>query len=156
MSQEPDALLENLTPEDRNLLDKKLSQRLTTATAVFVPVVVIAAGAIYYANTSMADTIDENVLGFLNLFFVLAGLLPGRLYVNQVISFFKDKNSYQKKVYRGTVTRVDGALVMINSHELKIGKEFARKLQKGMHAEVHLSMRSNIVLSIVASPISGR
>lgn len=152
MSQEPDALLENLTPEDRHLLDKKLNQRLTAATAVFVPVVVIAAGAIYYANTSMADTIDESVLGFMNLFFVLAGLLPGRLYVNHVISFFKDKNSYQKKVYRGTVTKVEGPVVRINTHELKIGKEYTRKLQQGMQAEVHLSMRSNIILSIIASP----
>ena len=151
MSQVPDAQLENLSPSDRNLLDKKLSQRLTNSTAFFVPIVIAAAAAIWYVNTSTDIKIEDNTLGFLNLLLVIIALLPGRLYVNQVIAFFKDKNSFQKKIYRGTVAAIDGGVVTINSYELKIGKAYAGKLQKGMQAEVHLSMNSNIVLSIIAT-----
>jgi cytochrome c biogenesis protein CcdA len=148
MSQVPDAMLQDLTPADRNLLDRKLNKKIITATAVFVPAVLLAVAGLFYVNTSLADVFEENVRGFINLLLVVIGAFAGRLYVGQFLNFFKDKNSFQKKVYRGTVTAIEGRNVRINNNELKLDNEDAARLKKGAHAEVHLSLKSNIVLSV--------
>lgn len=147
MSQ-PDAQLEELTPADRNLLDRELNRGIIRATALFVPVVLIAIIAIYLANGPYRKHFTDTVLGFINLLLVVIGAFAGRMYVGHCINFFKDKNAFQKKVYRGIVTEKENGRVKINSHELKIGKEHYNKLQKGMKAEIHLSVRSGIVLDI--------
>jgi hypothetical protein len=147
MSQ-PDALLEDLTPADRNLLDRKLNQGMVRATAIFVPAVLLAFLALYVANTIYREHFRTEVLGFLNLLLVIIGAFAGRIYVGHCLNFFKDKNAFQKKVYRGVVTAKEGNRVMINSHELKIGKEHYDILQQGMRVEVHLSMKTGIVLNV--------
>lgn len=147
MSQ-PDAQLEELTPADRDVLDKQLHKKLMTSTAAFVPLIIIAFGVLFYINTSMEGQFNDNVVGIANVVLVLIGAFAGRLYVGQVINFFKDKNSFHKKVYRGIVTAKEDGRISINSHELKIARPYYDILEKGMRAEVHLSMKSGIVIAI--------
>lgn len=147
MSQ-PDALLEDLTPTDRHLLDKQLNKGMVRATAIFVPVVLAAFVALFAANTVYREHFTTEVLGFINLLLVIIGAFAGRIYVGHFINFFKDKNAFQKKVYRGVVTAKEGNRVMINNHELKIGANHIDMLQKGMRVEVHLSIKTGIVLDV--------
>jgi hypothetical protein len=148
MTQVPDALLEDLTPDDRHLLDRKLNRRIIIATAIFVPAILAAFIALYVFNTAYKHRMESSVLGFINLFLVILGALAGRIYVAQCIAFFKDKNAFQKRVYRGIVTEKDNGRVKINNHQLRISKEDAALLQKGERAEIHLSIKSGILLNI--------
>lgn len=147
MMSQPDAQLEELTAADREALDKQLHKKLITSTAAFVPLILIAFGVLFYINISVEE-LSDNVTGIINVVLVLIGALAGRLYVGQVINFFKDKNSFHKKVYRGVVTAKEDGRIFINSHELKIPRPYYNLLEIGMRAEVQLSMKSGIVLGI--------
>jgi hypothetical protein len=144
----PDAQLEELTPADREILDKQLHKKLMTSTAAFVPLILIAFGVIFYLNSTSGHGLETDTITVINVVLVLAGMLAGRLYVGHVINFFKDKNAIHKKVYRGVITAKENGMVQINSHELEIGRPHYDMLEKGMRAEIHLSIKSGLVIAI--------
>lgn len=151
MNYKPQAYLADLSPEEKALLNKILKSKLTRNLIIKLPIILICAFNVYYLNNHKRLEINETLLTIYNLVFVLLGALFLKLLLNNIVNYNREKDSWQKKVIRGTIAEKKSGTIYINEYSLKIDDFFYDKISKGDNVEVYLSPRTEIFLGLKKS-----
>jgi hypothetical protein len=99
-------------------------------------------------NSGSSEGMSESEVGTYNVILVVGGALAARIYVQFILDYVKEVNSWEMKVLRGTVESRMNGKAKIGNLTLKFDRNEYSKISTGEKVEVHLSVKTNTVLAV--------
>jgi hypothetical protein len=148
MQKKPVVSLEDINPQERELLSAVTKKQLFTGMATnLLPFVVCALAAVYINQKWYSWKMDnDNLRAFLNFSLVIGSLLPARMFVNKVLQHNKAMSAWKKKVYRGEISGKEGNTVFISNQKVKLPGDLAASFQTGDVVEIGVSTVNDLVI----------
>lgn len=148
MQKKPVVSLEDINPQERELLSavtkKQLMQGIVTN---LLPFVACALAAVYINQKWYGWKMDnDNLRAFLNFSLVIGSLLPARMFVNKVLQHNKAMSAWKKKVFRGPISGKEGNTVFISNQKIKLPADMAATFQTGDVVEIGMSTVNDLVI----------
>ncbi len=145
---QPQAQLEHIAEEDKPILREKIRKKISRATALYLPAVILAIASLIVINAGELNFQNDSFQGIMNVFLVIGGALAARLYAAELMDLNKDLKSWEKKIIRGTVHEKTGNKIHIASHVIALDAHLAEKVNKGDNVEVQLSIKTETVIRL--------
>lgn len=149
----PIARLEDFSKEEKNRLSSILVRKLYLSGSICMAILLVCiALLVYFNNNSQNFRVEEN-LGTANVVFVIIIVICGRLFVSEIMDYYKEVGASQKKVIFAKIGgRKDGKIVLGNKsfgkNEMLLDVLDFDSLKEGDDVKIELSAKSNRLFSV--------
>lgn len=143
--------LVNLSVEEKNKIDQLSHRNMVRGITMYLIPFVLFGVLVAYTNVypdKFGLLAKPDLRAWVNVALVFLTILPARLFVNVILRYRKSSNAYQKKVIRGTITRIDGRIITCVNQKIKLSAEQVASVKENDEVIISVTPSGGMVLSV--------